>query len=103
MPTETTRETKRPIEATDATLIAIFVSQVNATAPTTVDIDVSTTDPLTDEEISGRHITVEHDGVVPALNALGGYLQRVATRMAYAIVEQATQDPNLAKEIGLDD
>jgi hypothetical protein len=102
MPTETTRETKRPTEATDETLIAIFVSQLDGNAPTTIDIDISTIDPLTSEEISGKHIAAEREGLIPALNALGGYLQIVATRMAHEIVDRATQDPGLAKEIGLE-
>lgn len=102
MPTETTRETKRPTENADKTVIAITVTQDNAAAPTVIDIDIATIDPLTNEEVSGHHISVEREGIVPALNALGGYLQIVATKMAYAIIEKASKDPKLAAEIGLD-
>ncbi len=102
MPTETTRETKRPTENADKTVIAITVTQDNAAAPTMIDIDIATIDPVTNEEVSGNHIMVEREGIVPALNALGGYLQIVATKMAYAIIDKASKDPKLAAEIGLD-
>lgn len=103
MATQTNRETKRPTEDTDRTTIVITVDQIDAASPTTIDIDIATIDNLTNEEVSGHHINVERDGIVPALNALGGYLQIVATKMAYAIVDKAQKDPALAKELGLED
>jgi hypothetical protein len=100
---QTTRETKRATEDSDRTLIAITIDQKNSTSPTVIEIDVATLDGETNEEVSGHNIHVERDGLVPALNALGGYLQIVATKMAYAIVDRASKDPKLAKELGLEE
>jgi hypothetical protein len=101
--TEVTRESKRPTEDADRTTIVITVDQLNAAAPTTIDIDIATIDNLTNEEVSGKHIHVEREGIIPAMNALGTYLNMVATKMAYAIVDKAQKDPKLAKDIGLDE
>lgn len=101
--TEETRPTLRPTEDADRTTIVITVDQANAAAPTMIDIDIHTIDNVTNEEVSGKHIHVEREGIVPALNAIGTYLNMVATRMAYAIVDKAQTDAALAKQIGMEE
>lgn len=103
MVSEETRPTLRPVEDADRTTIVITVDQANAAASTVIDIDIRTLDNVTNEEVSGKHIRVEREGIVPALNALGTYLNMVAAKMAYAVVDRAQKDPKLAKDIGLEE